>query len=425
MLRLLGRSLLASSLLLGAACATDDDADLDTGAGKADQISGNDDPSGILRNAERTLDKLITRADIGETFGLDDDKVPYPDTYWPMVDDGIAVTWVEQSGEACASTNACDDPQPSPLAKYMQLMDPANAEAATAWEIEHHGSKVPNVADWFGHCPGWTAAATTFAPITRPLLAARSGSGVRRCIDGEEGCVKFEIGDLNALQAEVYNNARSGFIGARCDTEPSKIERDEFGRIVRTGAGCQGLNPGAMLIVATNMLKLDKQAFGVDAQNEFNSDQIWNQPAYRYTVNHFEELTRKEAANLVAHGTKTGDQTKYLWNSLARDFVLVDFTMHWVTETPGPNTEVVSGLDSSKETRMVAVIELDRDSRDPEAQIIGGELIDDEDAGADRLRNHPFVWKAFSVGPDDGRGHNPFVKGGVVNQLVQLALEDE
>jgi len=410
-------------LALAAGCSGDGEEGGMDGAGKADQISGRDDPSGLLMNAERRLNELVSKADIGETFGLDDDKAPYPDTYWPMVDNGIAVEWLEKSGDKCDTANECSDPAPSPLAKYMMLTDAGDLDEAVAWEVKNHGKDVPNVADWFGHCPGWTASAQLHAPLRGPVSLKASGSGVAKCSAGESGCITFEIGDINALQAEVFNNARSRFIGARCDTEPAEIERDEFGRIVRNGSGCQGLNAGAMVIVAANMMKMEKKSFNIDAQNEFNTEQIWNQPAYRYTVNRFEPLDESEAANLVASGgsARTGDHDVYVWNDDAKGFALLDFSIHWVSEV-GPNVEFVSGTRSTKETRMAAVIELDGDPAGAGTEIIGGEYLDDESVGANRLRVHPFVWVAFDVGPDSGDGHNPFVKGEVVKQMISLAL---
>lgn len=414
------------SVVGAAACGGDSELVVEDYAdGKADQISGRDDPSGLLANAERRLAQLISPQDVGETFGLADENAPYPDTYWPMVDDGIAVEWLEKSGSKCSSTNACSDPAPSPLAKYMMLADPANLDEAVAWEVKNHGKDVKDVKDWFGHCPGWAAAAQMHTPIQGPTAFASDGAGgVRLCEAGEPGCVVFEIGDMNALMAEVFNNARSRFIGARCDTEPADIERDEFGRIVRTGKGCQGLNAGAMFLVASNLLKLDKKAFNIDAQNEFNTEQIWNQPAYRYTVHGFEHLSESEAANLVATGgeSRTGAHDDYLWNSNAEGFALVDFDLHWITETAGPNLRVVSGTSQTKKTRMLAVIELDADPSDPSAEIIGGEYLDDATTGADRLRVQPFAWVAFDVGPDDGGGHNPFVKGQLVKEMIALSL---
>jgi hypothetical protein len=401
---------LASALLVSA-CAVDSgeptDEPIDGAGGKADQISGNDDPSGLLASAERRLSALIGPADIGKTFGVDDDAIPYPDTYWPMVDDGIAVEWMPG--------------QPSPLAKFVGLTAPSSLQQAIDWEITRHGSKVPGVADWFGHCPGWVAAATLNKPVTRPVWVKRGAFGLEKCADGAAGCTRFEIGDVNAIAAEIHEGAISRFIGARCDTDPSDIQRDEFGRIVRNGSGCKGLNAGAMLITMGNLLKMEQTPFAIDAQNEFNTEQIWNQPAYRYTVNRYQVVSESQAANLVASGgaATTGDDNDYIWNSSAAGFVFVDVTLHWVAETPGPNTEVVSGAETTRTTRMVSIIELDRPASDPSARIIGGEYLDDARVGANRLRVAPFAWLALDIGPDFR--HNPFVSGTFGKQLLEIA----
>ena len=400
-----------TAALLASACAVEDgepaDEMTDGAGGKADQISGNDDPSGLLAGAERRLSALISASDLGKTFGVDDDDIPYPDTYWPMVDDGIAVEWMPG--------------QPSPLAKFVGLTAPSSLQQAIDWEIQRHGSKVPGVASWFGHCPGWVAAATLNKPVTGPVWVKKGAGGLEKCAPGAAGCTKFEIGDVNAIAAEIHEGAVSRFIGARCDTDPTDIQRDEFGRIVRNGTGCKGLNAGAMLIVMGNLLKMQQKPFAIDAQNEFNTDEIWNQPAYRYTVNRFEALSEAEAANLVASGgaSKTGGHSDYIWNTSAAGFVFVDVTLHWVSETSGPNTTVVSGAETTRTTRMVTVIELDRPASDSAARVVGGEYLDDDRVGADRLRVAPFAWLALDIGPDSR--HNPFVSGAAGKQLLAIA----
>ena len=146
--------------------------------------------------------------------------------------------------DALAKWNAADTV--SPLEKYMGLADASNASAAKAWEHANHGKGVSGVQDWFGHCPGWTAAAMLNAPLKHAALVKSDGhGGLASCSEGTAGCVKFEIGDVNALMAEVHVDSNSRFIGGRCDTKPADIKRDDAGRIVRNGGGCQGLNPGA------------------------------------------------------------------------------------------------------------------------------------------------------------------------------------
>jgi hypothetical protein len=377
-----------------------------------DQIGPNDDPNNLIPGASALLADNIGAGDVGQTFGVDDAHIPYPDTYWPFTGEGSAAQW-----------NGSD---PGPVDKFMTVTNASHMQDAKNWEHNNHGPGVPGVAGWWGHCPGWTGAAMSNPPILHPVYAISDGNGgVTACNPGDAGCVKFEIGDINALEAEVWVDGDSSFIGARCDTSPSNIKRDENGRIVRNGSGCQGLNAGALLIVLGNRMKKQHLAMAIDAQNDFNTDQIWNQPAYRYTVYRYDTLTLVEAANLVAHGTRTGDQTSYPWDTNAKGFVFMDVGIKWVGEH-GPNTGVVSGLDSTNETRMVAVIELDAANDDPNAHIIGGEYLDDSSVGADRLRVPPFVWISNDAGLDNidpgvgGDRHNPWIQPSIVKALIAM-----
>ena len=61
--------------------------------GKADAIGGYEAPETLVPGASRRLASNIVGADVGKTFGTDDDHVPYPDTYWPFTDDGVDATW--------------------------------------------------------------------------------------------------------------------------------------------------------------------------------------------------------------------------------------------------------------------------------------------------------------------------------------------
>jgi transglutaminase elicitor len=416
MLKLVSRTLLSAALLAG--CSGSDEPMTTQPAkvkgqynGKADGFTPNEDPNRLLSDATFRFIDVVNTGDVGALYGTPNDSIPYPDTYWAMVNEGIDWNWTGSS---------------SPLEKYMGLTDPDHTSDAKGWEHTNHGAGVPGVADWFGHCPGWTAAAMLNSPIKHAVDARRDDQGnLVACDAGSAGCVHFEIGDINALEAEVYVDADSKFIGARCDTKPSDIPRDEFGRIARNGTGCKGLNAGALMVVMANVMGFGGRAFAIDAQNRFNTDQIWNQPAYRYTVNRFETLTEAQAANLVAHGTKTGDQTKYRWNPASKGWAFVDVSLQWITEH-GPNVEPFSGADSTKVTRMVAVIELDDVSSNGDAKVIGGEYLDDPSVGADRLTVPPFVWMATDAGPENlpewvnGNSHNPYVKPSLVKQLIAL-----
>ena len=380
--------------------------------GKGDAIGGFEQPDGLVPGASRTLGDNIGAADIGQSFGVADGNIPYPDTYWPFTSEGVDAHW---------SSGA------SPLEKYMSIANAAQVGDAKGWEHNNHGSGVPGVSGWWGHCPGWTGAAMANAPIQHAAYAASDGNGgIASCNAGDAGCVKFEIGDLNALMAEVYVDGQSSFIGARCDTAPGSVTRDANGRI--TQEGCDGVNAGSLLIVASTLMKQQQLPFAIDAQNDFNTDQIWNQPAYRYAVNRFQPLTQAQAANLVVHGTLDGSETQYRWNDQAQGFALVDLSLSWVSER-GPNMDVVSGAQSTRQTRMVAVIELDKDASDASAQILGGEYVADSSVGASRLSVPPFLWTIQGPGAENldpsvgGNNHNPYVKPSLVAQLIALGQQ--
>jgi hypothetical protein len=384
-------------------------------AAPVDAISKSDDPTHLDGTASTLLADVISAKDVAQTFGTPDDKIPYPDTYWPFVNEGVDAHWLTRTS--------------SPLEKFIGLTAPTSLSDAKDWEHANHGRGVKDVQDWFGHCPGWTAAAMLNAPVQHAVRAKLGADGnLAQCASDDRSCTKFEVGDINALMAEIYVDAKTAFIGNRCDTAPADIARDQFGRIVRSGKGCQGLNPGSLLVVLADRMKKQNLPVAIDAQNDMNTDQIWNQPAYRYTVNAFETLAEAEAANLVATGSRDGDLTKYQWNDNAKGFARVDLTIHWVTEH-GPNLQPFSGARSTKLTRVAAVIELDGAADAATTKIIGGEYLDDSDAMADRLTVPPFVWVATAAGPEtlantvNGNHHNPFVKPSLVLQLATFGRQ--
>ena len=380
----------------------------------ADTWTSQDDPANLLPGSTTTLSDVISSADVGQTFGVDDGHVPYPDTYWPFTSEGTDAQW-----------NGTDA---TPIEKFMTLTDPTQTAAAKAWEHNNHGSAVPGVQGWWGHCPGWTGAAMSNAPLQHAVNAQSDGQGgVAACDEGSAGCTKFEIGDINALEAESWVDGASNFLGARCDTAPSDIKRDANGRIVRDATGCRGVNAGALLVILANRMKIAQLPMAIDAQGDFNTDQIWNQPAYRYQVYGYTPLSKSDAVAAVAGSTTVADPNDYTWDETAQGFAKVDIGIKWVSEH-GPNLTPYAGTDSTREMRFVAVIELDGDPAAPGTKVIGGEYLDDSNASADRLTVPPFVWISTDSGSDDlstddTTGHNPYVKPSLVKQLVALGAQ--
>jgi hypothetical protein len=246
----------------------------DTGSSSANvQFGGHNDSPTEIPGSSTLLSANISAADVNQTFGVDSNHVPYPDTYWPFMKGGTNAVWDQGSAP--------------PIDKYMTTFDNADLQAARDWETNNHGPKVPNVADWWGHCPGWTGAAMAVVPIQHAVFAKSDGQGgVAPCSQGQQGCTRFDIGDIDALLAESFVDGNSTFIGNRCDTAPANIQRDQFGRIdtTKTPIGCAGLNAGTLMIALATEMKTNHRAMAIDAQFDFNTDQIWNQPAYQNTV---------------------------------------------------------------------------------------------------------------------------------------------
>lgn len=382
-------------------------------AQEAYQIGGKERPETLVAGASRRLADVVNPADVGHDFGLTAWQAPYPDTYWPFVKGGTDARW-NPNGR---------DPR-TPLEKYMAITNPFAIGRAKAWEYARHGPGMHDVKPWMGHCPGWAAAATSSAPIRHPVFAGPDGfGGIAPCPEGSFGCTRFEIGDINALMAEVYLDGPAAVVGSACDTQAGDVPRDGWGRV--TKAGCAGVNPGSLLVVAAALLKWNRIPFAIDAQNPHTTAEIWNQPTYRYHIYDVHPLTTSEAANLVAHGATSGPEAQYRWNPDARGFAFVDLGLHFVGER-GPQLSFLPGTSSTYELRMAAVIELDADASNPAASIIGGEYLDLPSSRADRLTVAPIVWVSRGAGPEylpegaDGTHHNPFVRPSLVKQLIAL-----
>ena len=77
---------------------------------------------------------------------------------------------------------------------------------------EEKGYCIPT---WFGQCHAWAPAAVMEKEPTKPV---------------EVNGVTFEPQDIKALLTYVYNNVKTDFLGARCNTEEKDIKFDINGR---------------------------------------------------------------------------------------------------------------------------------------------------------------------------------------------------
>ena len=68
-------------------------------------------------------------------------------------------------------------------------------------------------------------------------------------------------------------------------------------RSALASAALDGVNAGSLLIAASTLLKQAHLPFAINAQTPTNTDEIWNQPAYRYHVYDYRTLTTAQAAD--------------------------------------------------------------------------------------------------------------------------------
>ncbi|OFZ20552.1 MAG: hypothetical protein A2X94_11025 [Bdellovibrionales bacterium GWB1_55_8] len=163
---------------------------------------------------------------------------PWAGFWWPYASNGIA------SGTYGGS---------SPAGKY----DAARGGQTNAqmWEVKNHGSKVPKLQGWWGHCNGWTAAAGLFA---EPRESAR--------VNG----ITFEVADIKALLTEAAMEVNADFFGERVDWGHD-YSLPKFGDTVAD----------QFFLVLTNYMGRLKKAVLMD---RYTGDQVWNHPivAYRF-----------------------------------------------------------------------------------------------------------------------------------------------
>ncbi len=360
-----------------------------------------DAPGQLLPGISTLLRDVVQAKDVGNTFMVQANRMPFSNTYWPFIDNGIDDDW---SGQG------------SPLSKYMRFFDSSSEQSARAWEQTQHGSALPDVQDWFGHCNGWSAAATSVAPPLHAVNVRIEGGTVLSCADGDPRCTRFEVSDIHALLTEVYLDGPQRVLGDRCEVAPGDIARDGSGRI--TSPGCGGVNAGTFMSVLARRIKNDALPFVMAVQSPNTTNQIWNQPVAGYTVYGYRPLSRSQAVGLVGAGVTRS----YDWNPAARGWVRVDVGVRYVVETH-PTMSPFSGASAWDELRFSAVLELTGPTVQSSTRVLGGEYLDLPALGANRLRVAPFVWIAAGTGPAVVKNpststHNPWLNPTLVTFLA-------
>ena len=207
------------------------------------------------------------------------------------------------------------------------------------------------IPHWAGICNGWSLAAiSTPEPDHSVTLDLTDG---RR--------ITFYVADIKALLSQLYNDFQEltpvKRIGARCSEANVKMED---GRII--DPDCRDVNPMSFHLALNDYLAKDK-AFVIDVEP---SEQVWNQPAYGYSMS----LTPAQAVSTASphHARGTVYTSK------------VEVNFQYIVES-GPVRNKIIGTDFASQmirSKLYAyTLELDENKR-----VIGGE------------------WAAGTQGPD-------------------------
>ncbi len=388
----------------------------------------------------------------------------FPSSWWPQSKNGIAQRWATDNDNYEDWSNP---DEVSPAEKYDLLFNPGQekvvekvehwdyrellkpedergkkhshpkirvAGPATKWELENHGlyQTFAHPDSWWGHCNGWASYATSekLGAPKRDIRVRLDGDGkVVECKEGEEGCILFRAGDIEALMTELYFSDSATFAGRRCKTDPDKIERDEYGR--PKDAACRDLNPGSFHIAVTGLLSRGAKhlttqeeghlAFVIDHNWDW---EVWNFPLVRYQIVEQEEVDEAAAAKLV--GAEDG---KYVFNDKARKWVRIKLN-YWMISDGVSSYEMRKPAQernvSPHKVTLNYVLELDS-----KGKIIGGEWIEDPQTtwGEDNKKLHPdFFWmpvrhRGWGEGWDDegGDDDNPYLRYSKVEMLLACA----
>jgi len=208
------------------------------------------------------------------------DRIPWPDTYWPSREGGLAARWNGESSDDSWNYELFSEEKVKALShEDLDKLSPAEKYDIFIGNYEYEFVKYerqrtkPDDEGWFGLCHGWAPAAIAFkepAPIS-----LKGPSGIE---------VPFGSSDIKALLTFAQQHARewgsSQTLGGRCN---KKIYEDPDAAKLPE---CRDTNAGSFHIVLANQLGLDRKAFVADVHRDF---QVWNQPIYGFETKVIEE----------------------------------------------------------------------------------------------------------------------------------------
>jgi hypothetical protein len=227
----------------------------------ADSWNGNNNPSNLKESFVRQFGMLPSSGK------LDDQEIPWSDTYWPSRLGSIAYRWnaekkvgwkyASPTREQVMKMSRSELAQLSPAEKY----DIYRGRFDYPTKAKAQANASPRAKDWAGICHGWSPASTHHR---EPQPVDRTNP------DGV--VIPFGSSDVKGLLSffyAFYAESEKHQLGARCFTNALSFV-----------SGCKDVNAGAFHIVLANMIGIRKQGFVADVDR---LKEVWNNPVYQFT----------------------------------------------------------------------------------------------------------------------------------------------
>jgi hypothetical protein len=253
------------------------------------------DPSSFVNGGETydyKFDNLKTRGEV---------DVPWSDTYWPSCQGGISFRWMSQDPQPFQyQTHSKDE------LKKMSWDDKAALSPAEKYDIlncrydyplvqEEFQRTSPQDPSWEGICHGWSPASLTYHQPSNITVTNDDG------ID-----IPFGRSDITALlsffAAQYGDYGTEQFTGGRCNddivSDPSKADSPE----------CADMNAGSYHVIIAN--QLGDSGTGGFVVDRDRSQQVWNQPVYKFVSQH-----RKSGGKVTVNTQMTyGKEVEPTWS---------------------------------------------------------------------------------------------------------------
>jgi hypothetical protein len=293
------------------------------------------DPLNLSWEYNRTLADLPLEAKL--------EKTPWTDTYWPSTRAGLANRWKDWSANSFEAPLKTKDEVKALTEKELAMLSPAEKYDIFTGDYNYALTKherkrtSPDAQGWEGLCHGWAPAAIHFQEPKSVLLESTDGIKVPFGSSDVKGLLTF-------LQGQ-YSNARTKFLGSRCNIDlsedPDAASKPE----------CRDTNAGAFHIVVTNQIGIKKESFVADVTRDL---QVWNQPVHGFT-------TKIVSYQDPSEGAATGTVKE----------AIIETTMTYTVEA-GADWNALLGSDRHSDSQEYYEyrVELDADGK-----IIGGEWI--------------------------------------------------